>query len=86
MCPGRGVLGGRLVWVLDDPTLVEEYPAAATPTSTPAPIPVPETGSTGGLMWPSGAIFAVAGALLIGSAVAWRRERRLGDAGDRSIP
>jgi hypothetical protein len=70
----------------EDPTLVEEYPAATTSTPTPTPIPVPNTGATGGLVWPAGAVLAVLGALLIGTAMAWRRERRAGGAADRSIP
>ncbi len=65
-----------------DPTLVEQYPAA--PAATPAPIPVPNTGASGGSPWPAGLVVAVLGALLIGTAVAWRREQGPAGSGDRS--
>jgi hypothetical protein len=66
-----------------DPPLIEEYPAAAptptpTPTPSPASVPVPPSGSAGGAMGPVGWLLAMGGLLLVGTAVAWRRGRRLG--------
>ncbi|MGD0833979.1 MAG: hypothetical protein ABSA40_06065 [Candidatus Dormibacteria bacterium] len=66
-----------------DPTLIEEYPAAAAATPTPATVPVPNTGALAGSPWPAGIVAAVLGVLLAGTAVAWRRRGPAGSP-DRS--